>query len=72
MLPPKDSLESTDESQVKLCPQCLTSSDGAKHAGLRSLASRVFSLRAIETMRERIQLEIDNRLDELAGQARWN
>ncbi|MGE0773770.1 MAG: cytochrome P450 [Sphingomonadaceae bacterium] len=46
----------------------LTSSDGTKHAGLRSLASRVFSLRAIETMRERIQLEIDNRLDELADQ----
>jgi cytochrome P450 len=46
----------------------LTSSDGAKHAGLRSLASRVFSLRAIETMRGRIQLEIDSRLDELPDQ----
>lgn len=45
----------------------LTSSDGNKHTSLRSLATRVFSLRAIEEMRDRVQREVDIRLDELAG-----
>jgi cytochrome P450 len=44
----------------------LTSSNADKHVALRSLATRVFSLRAIEEMRERIQREVDDRLDELA------
>jgi cytochrome P450 len=45
----------------------LTSSDGSKHAALRNLTARVFSLRAIESMRECVQLEVNNRLDELAN-----
>jgi len=44
----------------------LTSSNAEKHVALRTLATRVFSLRAIEEMRERVQREIDDRLDELA------
>ncbi|MBC2777188.1 cytochrome P450 [Parasphingopyxis marina] len=43
----------------------LTSSNAEKHVALRSLATRVFSMRAIENMRERIQREVDERLDEL-------
>jgi cytochrome P450 len=45
----------------------LTSNNAEKHVALRTLATRVFSLRAIEQMRERVQQEIDTRLDELAG-----
>jgi cytochrome P450 len=43
----------------------LTSSNAEKHVALRTLATRVFSLRAIEEMRERIQREIDDRLTEV-------
>ena len=45
----------------------LTSSNGAKHVALRTLATRVFSVRAIEDMRARIIREIDDRLDTLAS-----
>jgi cytochrome P450 len=43
----------------------MTSSNGAKHVALRTLAARVFSVRAIEDMRGRIRAEVDQRLDEL-------
>jgi len=45
----------------------LTSSNGAKHIALRTLATRVFSVRAIEDMRARIQREVDERLEELSS-----
>jgi cytochrome P450 len=45
----------------------LTSSNGEKHVALRTLATRVFSMRAIEDMRARVQREVDERLEELAS-----
>ncbi|WP_326523872.1 cytochrome P450 [Sphingomonas sp.] len=45
----------------------LTSSNGDKHVALRTLATRVFSVRAIEDMRARVQREVDERLEELSS-----
>ncbi len=44
----------------------LTSSNAQKHVALRTLATRVFSLRAIEQMRERVEHEVDALLTDLA------
>lgn len=45
----------------------LNSSNGSKHVALRTLATRVFSMRAIEDMRARVQREVDERLEELSS-----
>lgn len=43
----------------------LTSRNGSAHSNLRGLANRVFTPRAINDMKARIQLEIDTRLEDL-------
>jgi cytochrome P450 len=63
----------TDEERTMLADivdweeRWLTSANGARHAELRGLGTRVFAPRAIVDMRERVEAIVEGMLDQLAG-----